>query len=429
MTERFSLLHAWNISFLSKHNYNDPVLIASSLLSLFLLATPAAEARDTFEWNFLDANIPGRIEITGWTKAEPTQAGLHIQTERAGHMTRATNFPHPVESVAITLGPGSSSEAVLLWHVRGSPEGDLVQLPFVIQGSSSREVIRLGVSHYPQWDPLADRLGFALSADSDITIRSIEFSRWNILEKATEAFRSFWIFDVFRPYSINFLWGPLLTFNPVSRDHLFLSVPPMGWSANRFLYLVIVLAGMICWAWWMMRKNTIASGTVGLDRHALAGRAALKRFLAVLAALWIFYDLRMGLEFLNYYRRDYVEFVAANPHTRTFRERGGFNDFADLVAPLVRDRDRYIFLSIMRWPYLGAIRYLTYPSIPTDPAQQDTGVDTWVVYRRTDMDVNDAGMLLVEGEPVAGPGDVLLDFEPGSFVYRIRNPLPSPAAP
>ncbi|MBI3331915.1 hypothetical protein HYZ99_03060 [Candidatus Peregrinibacteria bacterium] len=382
---------------------------AHLLLSLLIIAAPA-HARDAFEWNFMDASIPGRWEIQRLTTATPTAAGLHIKTDVEGKMSRVTEFPHGVEAIVMSLGQSTPTEAILLWHIRGSPANEFVELPFEIAGGPRTEV-KLAVNDYPQWDPRTDRIGIVFPPHAEVTIQRIAFFRWNLFEKTWEAVKSFWTLDTFRPYTINFLWGPVLTFNPISRERLFRSIPPVGWSVNRILYVTMILIGLACMFWHMRQKRR------GV-REAL--RRPLTIFLLSLAGLWLFYDLRMGLETIAYYVRDYRTYVAADADERTFRDRGYFYDFVDQVLPHVQGRKRYIFLSPFRWPYLGAVRYLTYPSIPTEPTQAENGVDTWVIFQRSDMSVNAEGSLLMDGQVVTPPGTVLLDFAPGSFVFRTR---------
>ena len=105
---------------------------------------------------------------------------------------------------------------------------------------------------------------------------------------------------------------------------------------------------------------------------------------------------------------------------RTFRDRGNFYDFVDAALPHIRERDTYLFMSGQRWPYLGAMRYLSYPSMPLDPGTATDAIDTVVVFQRPDITVNDAGELMYRDQKLSTPGTVLLQFDEHSFVFRMN---------
>jgi hypothetical protein len=131
----------------------------------------------------------------------------------------------------------------------------------------------------------------------------------------------------------------------------------------------------------------------------------------------------MGTEFLSWVSHDVTSYTMKSSDDRTFRDRDKFYDFADFVKPLVTDRTDYIFLATYPWPYLGNMRYLTYPALPGISFERD---DTWVIYMRPDIRISQDMYLLADGVKVAGPGTVLGVFDETSFVYRTSKAIPPP---
>ena len=144
---------------------------------------------------------------------------------------------------------------------------------------------------------------------------------------------SFWTFDTYRPYSINFGWGPQIAATTPERLTMFDSLPPHALSATYLLYGVMIAAFLIV----LLVAYTIVS--VQTRRRFL-----VTGLLSVLAVSWIVMDARMGSEFLSWMWKDYHQYIAAPVETRTFRDRGRFYDFAEFVTPLVADRQHYVFL-------------------------------------------------------------------------------------
>ncbi len=378
------------------------------LALLFLLIIPfSAHAEKNTVWNF-QGTVPGEWEVKGLTNITPTGQGVHIVTNTLGKMTRSTEWSHRVDAVHLTYTAYTDTKAYLLWHVRGTPENDLVQFPFTLTTTNGMQQMDLNIAPMRQWDPRADVLGIAFEPGSNVLIADIEFRGWNPVEKLREAFISFWTFDSLRPYSINFLWGPLLGFSPVERAELFLHLPPLSHSANRLLYVLLGIGFM-----WLIIKLTKEK-----DQPEKKQKAILQFFL-LLAGLWFLYDIRMGAEIISYAQHDWKTYHLETPSRAIFRERKHFIQFAETVQSYTVLHDKYVFMASERWPYLGLIRYYTYPSLPTMPerALQD-GLRLWVVYERPDILLNSEGALVVEGQVVSLPGRIVHEFEPGTFLFE-----------
>lgn len=384
-------------------------LLHALFVGLAILLPTTVAAKETTIWSFEGEVIPGRWEVVRLTSTVRSPEGLRIETAREGHLTRPSELAHGIDAVSVTFRDVSRpTEAIFLWHIQGTQEGHLVQLPFLIEPQRDPQTIHLNVGYYSQWDEGADRIGLAFSSGAHVTLQRVELSRWNIPEKILEAWKSFWMFDEFRPYTINFVWGPLLATNPIARQYLFAKLPPQGMSVNWVFYAVLTLTGGALVLLWFLRGQ----GAVLRKRYVAV-------FLSVFASLWLTYDLRMGLEFLGYFANDYRTYISQQPGSqRAFRERGTFYDFVDAALPHVTDRERYIFMTTHRWPFLGAIRYLTYPALPTDQTKVLEGIDTWVIFDRPDIALNEKQQLVMDGVILSPPGRKVLDFAPDSFLFR-----------
>ena len=125
--------------------------------------------------------------------------------------------------------------------------------------------------------------------------------------------------------------------------------------------------------------------------------------------------LSMDLQFFSWVIDDAREYIHAPYETRTFRDRGGFYDFAAFAQSFISDRTSYIFLAERDWPYLGNMRYLTYPSIPGNAFTKD---DLWVIYNRPDIRLNEHNQLISDGVVLSNPGKVLGIFDATSFIFQ-----------
>lgn len=383
-------------------------LLSIGFLALLLIPHSTSAVAST-EWSFIGGAFDKGWEAGGNPAFTAKPGGLLITTTEKTLFGRSIRLTHPIEVVTIHYSSDKRIEGWIYWHKPGDPAEDLLRAPLLFSPTTGVGTVSADMTKYREWKRSADFVGVGLPKDSRLLIQSIELTSWSPAEKLAEAVKSFWTFDVRRPSSVNFLWGPHVAFNPLTRELMFRVTPPPAPSANRYFYFV--MAAVAAWAYIMyMRK------------HPHPKRRALTLLMVSMAALWMLYDLRMGAEFFGYLQRDYNTYWSKPVGQRTFRERSYFNDFAAAITPLVQDREKYIFISTHRWPFLGLVRYYTYPSIPTHPFQEEKQVDTWVVYRRPDFVVNDHGELENEGIRVSAPGRVLHEFEEGTFVFR-EGPL------
>lgn len=224
------------------------------------------------------------------------------------------------------------------------------------------------------------------------------------LEPVIEAGRSFWTFDEARPYSINFVWGPQISLHPEDLSRLYATLPPPYYSGTFALNILIAVTLLLI----------IGIGITGKTSRKTIVSGCSILFLCT----WAFIDLRMGSEFLSWVMTDHQTYITANPEQRTFRDRKQFYDFAEFTKPYLTDRASYVFFARQPWPYLGNMRYLTYPSIPGIDYAHD---DTWVIYDRPDVILDAEGRLSTEGIAITEPGMIVGRFDESSFVFRLTK--------
>ncbi|MFA6523180.1 MAG: hypothetical protein WCS85_02325 [Candidatus Peribacteraceae bacterium] len=374
--------------------------------ALFLLLPASAWAMQSTVWDFTRKQVPGDWLVTGWSSVTPTDQGLHIQPDTDGNMVRQIDLPYPVDTIRIIVTSRTNAESTFLWHRRNSPEGELIQLPIGI-GTGDESVITEDLRRYPEWDPRAEGIGIGLPKGADVTIIRIELISWSPAEKLAAAWKSFWTFDSFNATTINFLWGPILNFSPLNVG-TFAYQPPRGWSANRLFYALLIVAGAVAMARWIMQRRT----------GRRAGSRALRLFLSCTLGLWIFYDVRMGAEFLRNATGDIRNYVFAAPGSKVLGGYGNFYDAIQQSLPLLRTQDTYVAILPERASLLGRMQYLTYPSLP---AQTENYLKerVWFVYRRPDILVQDGSLQSRDGTVLAKGGSIVKRFDESSFIFMI----------
>ena len=381
-------------------------LLSIGFLVACLLPWSASAATIT-EWDFSDGVFHEGWEAGGNPSFERRPDGLLITTLAQTLFGRSIQLTHPIEVIAIDYMGYDPIEGWVYWHRPGDPQDDLLRAPLLFSPTEGIGTVSVDMTKFHKWKRNADFVGIGLPEGSQILLQRIRLMSWSPGEKLIEGLKSFWTFDVRRPSSVNFLWGPHIVWNPLAREVMFRVSAPAAESVNRYFYFVMVLG--IAWTLFKIRK------------HPVSKKKTLTALLTLMAVLWVFYDVRMGSEFFGYLQRDYRKYWSRPVGERTFRERSYFNDFAAAIAPMVQDREEYIFVATHRWPFLGLIRYYTYPSIPTQPFQEGTHIDTWVVYDRPDIIVNKQGELESEGTVLSSPGAVLHEFSEGTFIFREQS--------
>ncbi|MEK7562888.1 MAG: hypothetical protein AAB544_00660 [Patescibacteria group bacterium] len=377
-----------------------------ALIALALASMPAmVSAKSQTVWSFLGGQVGPEWRVQGTATTTAEVGGLRIRPETDTKIFREAALPHSADYIEVTYLSLTDNQAILLWHNPGDPAEEIIQLPFLMPRTTVAKTVKLDVGWFDQWVGRPDVVGISLPKGSDVQLMQIAFVRLNPFEKAGALLKSYWTFDRLTPYSINFLWGPIFTPSPVARETLYQILPPHGTYANQVWYVLLLLSATVC---------------VVLQWKPKYRRKALAALGGLFAAVWILSDLRMGTEAMRYALHDIQEYWRKPAAERSFRERADFPVFMKQVQPLVEDRGRYIFLTQYAYPLLGLMRYHTYPSEPVAPETAGEGVDTWVIYERPEISINEEGRLVSEGQPISAPGEILYVMRPGAFVFRTR---------
>ena len=355
----------------------------------------------SFTYTFQEGAVNAAWATGGQIEVTKTPEGVLLQTGTATGVFLTPQEPNFLAEGGTILASAQSPQAMSFgWILSTDPQKLTYSVAAQLSGTRGEEV-SFDLTEHSEWLPVKKTFGIVLPPQSNVLLHSIELKKWNMFEKLWNEVLSFWTLDGYRPYSINFIWGPYLANNPIERAMIYSSLPPNGTSATWMAILAILI---------FMLGIVLLSFRKTHRKHFIA-----RRILIVFAVAWILFDARMGSEFLSWVMRDQKTYIGAGESVREFRERGNFYDFAAFSAPLVQDRDTYLFFAEQQWPYLGNMRYLTYPSIPGIDTQND---DTWVIYHRPDFGISSDGRLALDHEAITEPGEILGEFGKGSFVFR-----------
>lgn len=336
-----------------------------------------------------------------------TLQGLAISATHDGFIRREdVAFTHRIDAVTVTAIAAAPTPVKLLWHSRDIDPGSMVELPFTVPGTGMAEPVQLELSRYPEWDPATNAIAIAVPAGSQIILQSLQFRGWNILERFEEAVLSLGVFDTFRAYSINFLWGPLMTFTPIGRAGIFDTLPPFARSVNWVVYAVL---GVL---------SVIIIGTSIFGASAERRRRAILAFVCAFSGLWILYDLRMSAEILSYAKDDVQRWVLPAQGKKTFRMLGDFWDFLAAARPFVAGQKEMVFVGMEGAPLMSLARYDAYPAAVLSPDAPRGKGATWVLYRRPDLGVTaEKRVARSDGTILSGTGEILL-LHPNGIVFR-----------
>jgi hypothetical protein len=128
----------------------------------------------------------------------------------------------------------------------------------------------------------------------------------------------------------------------------------------------------------------------------------------------------MGIELVSFAKTDGRTWWSKPLELKDFRDRGSFTAFAKTAAVFTEGKDQYVFIASHGWPFWGSMKYEAYPALPVSEKTDTSGIDTWIIFNRFDIKTNGDGRLVVGGVPISPPGDIMMQFEPGSFVFITR---------
>ncbi len=380
------------------------VLFTSALTSASLLLPASAFAMQSQFFDFGAGQINATWEGKGPIQMKQTPNGVLLQTTGTGLFLTDTDLSVSPQMGSVTISSESPEGVYLVWIYKDDPSTFNHNLGLRLRAGANIAT-PFSLSEVQSWNDSSKYFGLLLLPNTTVLLHQIRFDELNAAERFLEIVRSFWTFDGMRTYSINFLWGPHIAENPVARQDLFAYVPPQTPSATAVMYVFLIVTLVLITAFAAIQKTETAK------------RRAIMLGSFLLLSVWILFDLRMGSEFLASMVYDARSYILSSEQDRTFRDRDRFYDFADFAKLYVADRESYVFLAEQQWPYLGNMRYLTYPSIPGIAYDRD---DTWVIYHRSDVSIDESGQLTVDSEPVTNPGKIIGRFDDTSFVFRTQ---------
>ncbi len=379
-------------------------LVRLLLMSAFALIPQLSFAMKTQILDFSQGNINATWEGKGSISMVQAPDGIILTTTGTGFFMTDTPLGISPEAATIVATTPDSTDIYFIWSYNNDPMKHSFDVGVTLRGGEEK-LNSFSLSDVRNWKRGDKQIGIALPSNTQIKIHRIELYQWNVVERLTEALRSFWTMDQYRPYTINFVWGPEMATNPVERSELFQVLPPMSISGIFVLSILLLMILGILGVYFY---------TTGKNKKKFLKTAAL-----CILAFWMLFDLRMGSEFLGYMIHDAKTYIAAPEGQKVLRDRDRFYDFAAFAAPFVADRETYVFFAQLQWPYLGNMRYITYPAIPGIDPEHD---DTWVVYDRPDLSVGPSGQVMAEGEAISFQGKVLGKFDEHSFIFRTNEP-------
>lgn len=381
----------------------------TALSAIFLLALSApstiAHAAQFETVGFTPGEVTYTWEAFGGLTVTSVGDALRLQSTGSGlFIAKNISFASSPDTMTLFTQSQTPQDIMFLWH-RKSEGAEAERYHFPVTLEAGIDVVETPLLLHTEnaWQANdTDEIGIFLPPGSDFVLRKMEFADWSFADRIGTMIASALDFQEYNPHSINFIWGPQLAFSPLQKSMMWNSLPPQSVSGTfvlNILLLVLLVAILI-----LIRKR----------RHS---QAAFKRYAFFLfLGAWVLFDLRMGSEFLGWVAHDMKTYVFAEHGTRTLRDRDDFYEFTEFVTPLVADRERYVFFAQREWPFVGSMRYFTFPSLPDGEETEDT----WVIYDRPDIVVSASSQLMVEGTVLTPPGELLGRFSDDSFVFRIR---------
>jgi hypothetical protein len=146
--------------------------------------------------------------------------------------------------------------------------------------SGARRSASFSLTNVHEWLGGKKKVGLVLPPQTSILLHRIDFHRWNFFERVMENIQAFWTFDEYRPYSINFTWGPQLASNTIERNELYATLPPTSTSATLVTYEILLGILILVVAFTSIRPRE--------DRTT----QIVKRMSIVFLVVWVVFDMR-----------------------------------------------------------------------------------------------------------------------------------------
>jgi hypothetical protein len=352
--------------------------------------------------DFRNGQVPGEWSIADIDTPQPTNDGILLHAPvKQGVFIGTMDIPHDVQALQWSIIAAKPTKVSIAWHPKGSGDSAAVLLPFMVP-KAGLNVIDLSMDAYAQWENgHIDRLGIVLPAGTQVAVQEIRFREWGYGEKIISILRSFWIFDSYLPNSINFLWGPVIAFNPIGAQHMFRSMPPSGRSGMWLIYIIGICAAMSVVVARKWQKRSLTWTAFGL----------------IALSLWLIMDIRMGTELLSYAYRDMQNFVLAPQTTQSLRSYESLNAAIENVRSDISGEGTYVAIGPEPSPFFTILRYFLYPALPVKPEHAKPG-QFWFIYERSDVQMGDDMRLHHHGEAISSAGILVKRIGQFTFLFR-----------
>lgn len=347
-------------------------------------------------------------QVSGWNGMTIGKQGMHLHTTENGGML------HPMDlspdELRIVYGGPIPQDAILLLHYREDPSYAIRQLALTHPvGDTNGNVQFVDFTGLPVDPSTIDFIGIGLPAGTDTVIQGFELVRYSFAEKIANAWESFRSFNTFDGMSINFLWGPLLRFSEDGVATVFTYIPPLGLSVNVVFSCLLGIAVL-----------PLALVTVRRGLFVFSREQAVAFFFVCALCVWIFYDVRMGAEYLASVERDAVTFLVPPAGQRTFRSYDTTYDVLLRAAPFVREHfATFALLRSPNYPIDSRAQYFFYPSVLQRDIRSPSDVRSWFVFKMPEVTVDADGRLLKSGTVIAEHGHIVQRFDDSSFLYAV----------
>jgi hypothetical protein len=376
------------------------------LAALFCAFCASASAEEIDLWN-LRGTAPVNMATQNLQTVQSLKEGLYIRSDTEGYLVWTDKpLDKRVDVITLRIRSGTNLDASFIWQPAYKSDADFFQLPLRIPASEFARDVNILVNNFPQWEWQTGTLGIRFPAGTTVIIEEVQLRRWNMFEKTIEAFKSFWVFDDFTGYSINFMWGPLIATNTPARLAMFDTIPPFAWSAVRIFYAVLAIAAVVALVFKFWRKDTALAAGI---------------FAGTFAILWLIFDVRMSAELLSYAHDDIKHFVLADEDERSLRTFETMYTITDRAAEVVKKYDRYALLAPGGRAVIPVMRYSAYPAVPVYEGGDMTGVRMYAVFDSS-ITIDEQGQLgrnAQDGRKILSPpGKTIMNFGDGYFLFE-----------
>ena len=403
-TYTITLVHSFTVSAILSTMHSIPRVLA---ILTILLAPAFASAAEQTVWDFKNEQVPGDWTVTKLS-ATPTPQGLAISATERGKMNRENTWHNSIQMVEVTYMSVSQVQSWFMFQL--ADKKDLFGVPMVFNQSDTQQKILIPASTFKQWNPRPNQIGFAFDPGAQVLIQEIKLIHLTPFERLAESWKTFWTLDDFSGHSVNFVWAPLITDTPAGREHMHANseLMPQAESSNKYFYILLLASAIILFILAIIKKIT--------RRHAVL------IFSVIFAVCWLFYDIRMGSEFINYLANDYETYWSKPVNERIFRERTKFNAFASVAAPYLEEQEEYVFIPDQK-EFVNFMRYITYPAIPINQIDEEKIPKYWAFYGRPDIEITGrgSGQLIMDNQVITPPGKIVEQFYDGIFLFEVSQ--------